>query len=215
MIPVIYEDEAILVIWKPDNIPSQRDFSRTKDALTWVEEYLKQSAYLIHRLDRHVQGLMIFAKTKEAAAHLNKQMVSHTFGKTYHAVVMGKAKESDTLIHYLRKEKGVAVISEMPKEGYKRAELDYRCRSTVTFGEQTISLLEVVLKTGRYHQIRSQLKAAQLPIVGDPKYGTRQIGHQIISKIGLQAVELSIVHPMTKKPMHWHHEHQEEPFNLI
>ncbi len=215
MIKVIYEDTAILVVWKPDNVPSQRDFSRTKDAQTMVEEYLGKPVFLIHRLDRHVQGLMVFAKTKVAAAGLNKQMTNHDFGKSYLALVVGEAKESETLVHYLRKEKGVAHISDIEKEGHKRAELSYVCKKTETINGHRLSLLYITLKTGRFHQIRSQLQAVHLPIVGDPKYGICQIGEQKIRKIGLQAVDLSLTHPITKKPMHWHHEHQEEPFNLI
>lgn len=215
MIDVKYEDADILVIWKPDNVPSQRDFSRTKDALTMVEEYLKQPAFLIHRLDRHVQGLMIFGKTKESAAALNKQIAAHDFDKCYLAVVEGEAKNEDTLIHYMRKEKGVSKVIDKPKDGYKRGELSYIRKTCHTIDERPISLLYITLKTGRYHQIRSQLQAVGLPIVGDPKYGVSQLGDRQIKKIGLQAVDLSIKHPKTNKTMHWHHEHQQEPFNLI
>lgn len=142
-----------------------------------VKKYLKEKYNkpgevflgLLHRLDRPVSGIVLFARTSKGASRLSEQFRSHTVKKVYHALVQGIPKsKTGTLVHYLKKDKNknVVTVFDKPTKDALRAELDYEV--VEKRGERTI--VKIILKTGRSHQIRTQLQAIDCPIVGDVKY---------------------------------------------
>jgi len=203
---VIFEDNHIIVVEKKPNIPSQSDKTEDMDMLTIVKDYIKQkynkpgNVYvgLVHRLDRPVGGIMIFAKTSKAAARLSEQVRNKDFGKEYLAVVDGKIEQlQGTLEDYLYKDErnNISKVVEPNKKNSKLAKLDYE---VLKYNEvKNLSLVRVNLHTGRHHQIRVQLSNFGHSIFGDQKYGTRGQGKQI----ALWAYKLKILHPITKEEM--------------
>src|SRR5690625_1347139 len=177
-IPILYEDNHLLVVEKPVNIPVQQDASEDLDLLTFLKDDIKRRynkpgnvfLALVHRLDRPVGGVIIFAKTSKAASRLSDQFRKSNIVKRYLAVVRGTPEKfEDQLTDYLlknNKENKVYVVSEHKKQA-KKAILDYKLLGT----EDCLSLLNVTLHTGRPHQIRVQLSSRGLPIYGDQKYG--------------------------------------------
>jgi len=205
MLDIVYEDNHILVVIKPQNVPTQEDESKDKDMITLLKEYLKEkynkpgNVYvgLVHRLDRPTGGLMIFAKTSKSASRLSESIRLGEVEKNYLACIKGVPKDRRaTLVNYLKKDtkNNVVTIAPQSEEGAKRAELNY------TFLEQVeqISLLSVSLQTGRSHQIRVQLAYIKHPILGDVKY-KGQLAQNM--KLALWAYELKFMHPVTKKVM--------------
>lgn len=203
---VIYEDNHIIVVEKPVNIPSQGDKTGDTDMLTIIKEYIKEkynkpgNVYLglIHRLDRPVGGVMVFAKTSKAAARLSEQVREKEFQKSYLVIVDGKMeKEKGTLEDYLLKNEKTNT-SKVVKEGTKNskyAKLDYEVLKYDK--ELNLSVLKILLHTGRHHQIRVQLSSRGHSIYGDQKYGGRGHGKQI----ALWAYKLQISHPVSKEKM--------------
>ncbi len=203
---VIYEDNHIIVVEKIPNIPSQADKTGDTDMLSLVKSYIKEkynkpgNVYLglVHRLDRPVGGIMIFARTSKAASRLSNQVREKIFKKKYLAVVEGKfEKEEVTLENYLAKNTKTntsKVVNKSNKDA-KLAKLDYKVLSYNK--QENLSLVEINLHTGRHHQIRVQLENIGHSLYGDQKYGT--IGKN--KQIALWAYELTIVHPTTKEEM--------------
>ena len=203
---VIYEDNHIIVVEKIPNVPSQSDKTGDIDMLTMVKQYIKEkynkpgNVYLglVHRLDRPVGGIMIFAKTSKAASRLSDQVREKVFKKKYLAVVDGKIEnKSGTLEDYLYKDErnNISKVVNKDKKNAKLAKLDY---DVIKYDEvKKLSLVKVNLYTGRHHQIRVQLSNFGHSIFGDQKYGTRGQGKQI----ALWAYELTINHPITKEEM--------------
>lgn len=201
---IIYEDNHIIVVEKTPNIPSQSDKTGDIDMLTIVKQYLKAkynkpgNVYLglIHRLDRPVGGIMIFAKTSKAAGRLSNQVRNKTFRKKYLAVTDGEITEKNGVLEdYLYKDErnNISKVVNKDKKNAKLAKLDYE---VITYNEiKKLSLLKINLHTGRHHQIRVQLSNFGHSIFGDQKYGTRGKGKQI----ALWAYELTIEHPITKE----------------
>ncbi len=201
---VIYEDNHIIVVEKPPNIPSQSDKTGDIDMLTLVKQYIKEkynkpgNVYLglIHRLDRPVGGIMIFAKTSKSAGRLSEQVREKIFKKKYLAVVDGKIENANgTLEDYLYKDErnNISKVVKKEKKNAKIAKLDYE---VITYNKlKDLSLLKINLHTGRHHQIRVQLANFGHSIFGDQKYGTRGNGKQI----ALWAYELTIQHPISKE----------------
>lgn len=203
---VIFEDNHIIVIEKPVNVPSQSDKTEDLDMLTILKKYLKEKynkpgevyTGLIHRLDRPVGGVMVFAKTSKAASRLSEQVRNKEFLKKYLAIVDGKLKNDEGILedYLLKNEKNN--MSKVVKEGTKNskyANLEYK---VLFYNELTnLSLLEIKLNTGRHHQIRVQLANLGNSICGDQKYGTRGRGKQI----NLWAYEIKIKHPISKEEL--------------
>lgn len=204
---ILYEDNHIIVVSKPQGIPSQPDESGDKDLLTMVKEYIKEKynkpgeafVGLVHRLDRPTGGAMVFAKTSKGAARLAEQMKAGEFDKTYFAVVCGHPRDAKgKIVSYLKKDEktNMAMIVPQATTGAKRAELDYE---TLEYNPETNhSLLKVKLYSGRGHQIRVQLKSIKCPIFGDQKYGGEDMPKFMLN---LFAVELSFLHPISKQKL--------------
>lgn len=203
---VIYEDNHIIVVEKPVNVPSQGDKTGDKDMLTVIKEYIKEKykklgdVYLglVHRLDRPVGGVMVFAKTSKAASRLSEQVRVKEFKKTYLVIVNGKLeKDKDTLEDYLLKNERNN-MSKVVKEGTKNSKLAKLDYEVIKYNEEiNLSVLKINLHTGRHHQIRVQLSSRGHSIYGDQKYGGRGHGKQI----ALWAYKLCIKHPITKEEM--------------
>ena len=203
---VVYEDNHIIVVIKPQNIPTQEDDSKDKDLLTMVKEYIKikenkpGNVYvgLVHRLDRPTGGLMVFAKTSKAASRLTQEMHTDDFKKRYLTVVVGKPRDKRAkLVNYLMKNARTNTVQVVPEltTNAKRAELEYQ----VLDEKEKVSLVEVQLLTGRSHQIRVQMKHIGCPVYGVVKYGGDSLakGHNL----ALWAYELKFIHPTTKENM--------------
>ncbi len=200
---VIYEDNHIIVVLKPQGVPSCGDDSGDDSVLEMVRRYIKVTyekpgnvyVGLVHRLDRPTGGVMVFAKTSKAAARLSQQMKDGDFEKKYLAVLVGCPKEpSATLVNYLKKNplNNMVYISTQTEEGAKLASLDYR----VLEDKVKLSLVEVKLHTGRTHQIRVQMAGISHPVYGDMRYGGEYAKK---GNLALWAYSLSFTHPVTKE----------------
>jgi 23S rRNA pseudouridine1911/1915/1917 synthase len=203
-IPIIYEDNHLLIVVKPPNMPTQADDSLDLDLLTALKEDIKQryskpgSVYLglVHRLDRPVGGAMVFAKTSKAASRLSESIRSRDFGKCYWAVVHGTPKKAqDRLVHYLVKDTKTNMVTAVDKKHpeAKEAILEYETLAH----HNGLSLVYIQLHTGRSHQIRVQFATIGNPLYGDQRYGAHvnQAGQQI----ALWSAELSFEHPTLKE----------------
>lgn len=202
---IIYEDNHLLVVLKPSNIPVCEDESKDLDLLTYLKKYLKEkynkpgNVYLglVHRLDRPVSGIMVFAKTSKAASRLSEQIRNHTFKKQYMAVVMGKVLTKDTLIDKLLKNNktNTTIVNEKGKEAILDYELiDY---------QDDYSLVKINLKTGRSHQIRVQFASRNHFLYGDQRYNPYVKEKQ---QIALFANKISFIHPVTKEKLEFEEE---------
>lgn len=203
---IIFEDNHLLVVEKPVNIPVQGDNTNDSDMLSILKQDLKErynkpgEVYLglVHRLDRPVGGIMVFAKTSKAASRLSDQVRTRTFKKIYLAIVRGiPPKPKCTLRDYLLKDSStnmVSVVSENTIDA-KEAILDYE----VLKSTKSLSLLRVQLHTGRSHQIRVQLSHAGYTLYGDQRYGVdvNKPGQQI----ALWANSITFIHPTKKEEM--------------
>lgn len=206
MLNIIYEDNHIIVVQKIPNIPSQGDKTGDMDMLTIIKQYIKQkdnkpgNVYLglIHRLDRPVGGVMVFAKTSKAAARLSEQVRNKELKKEYLVVADGKFQNNaGHLENYLLKNErnNLSKVVKPETKNSKLAVLDYEI---IKYNEETnLSVVKVKLHTGRHHQIRVQLSNIGHSIYGDQKYGTRGHGKQI----ALWAYKLSFNHPITKQEL--------------
>ena len=173
---VLYEDNHLLVVEKPANVPVQADISGDEDLLSRCKAYIKEAYHkpgdvylgLVHRLDRPVGGVMVFARTSKAAARLTVQFQNRQAKKHYVAIVSGRPQPKDTLTDWLLKNESTNTTAAVPEgtDGAKRAVLSYRTLARA--GGK--ALLDVSLETGRPHQIRVQLSSRGMPIEGDMRY---------------------------------------------
>lgn len=203
-IDILYEDRELLVCRKPAGVPVQTGKIGQKDMVSILRNYRngkESDTYigLVHRLDQPVQGVMVFAKTKMAAADLSRQMADGKMKKQYLAVVCGKPlKKEGVLVDYLLKDGRTNTSTIVPEgtKGAKRAELRYRIAAETP----EYALAEIDLLTGRHHQIRVQMAGAGMPLAGDRKYNLSREG-QTEKYVALAAHRLSFVHPVSKKEM--------------
>ena len=197
---ILYEDNHIIVVEKKINIPVQEDESKDEDLLTIIKKYIKDkynkpgNVYLglVHRLDRPVGGVMVFAKTSKAASRLSDQVRTHQISKKYYAIVEGKLNKEGILKDKLLKDTKTNIV-RVDKNG-KDSELSYKLVDT----KNNLNLVDIDLKTGRSHQIRVQFSSRNNPLYGDQKYNKNaKVGEQI----ALFAYQLSFYHPTTKELM--------------
>jgi len=197
-INIIYEDNHLLVVEKPINIPVQEDSTKDENLLDILKKYIKEkynkpgNVYLglVHRLDRPVGGIMVFARTSKAASRLSEQIRNKTFKKIYNAVVIGNINDKGTLKDKLLKDEknNIVTVDEKGKE----AILNYNKISN----KDNMSLVEINLETGRSHQIRVQFSHYGYPLYGDNKYNKNaKVGEQI----ALFAKRIEFIHPTTKE----------------
>ena len=193
---VLYEDNHIIVVVKPYNVLSQGDSTGDTSIMDMVKSYIKEKYHkpgnvylgLVHRLDRPVGGIMVFARSSKAASRLTKAFNEHRITKKYLAIVHGKMeKDKDTLVDKIEKtSEGNSIISNNGKEAILDYEvLDYN-------GENDCSLVSIVLKTGRHHQIRVQFSSRGHYLLGDQRYGILDN-----KQISLFSYYLSFEHPVT------------------
>ena len=203
---VLYEDNHVIVVVKPHNVPTQEDESGDKDMLSMVKEYIKEKynkegeAFigLVHRLDRPTGGIMVFARNSKSASRLSKQIADKEMSKTYYAVTNAIPKQkSGRLVNQLKKDEKNNIVRIVPisEKGAKQAELAYKVLAT----EGENALVEVKLITGRGHQIRVQFSGINCPLYGDNKYGKNNTKGTI--NLGLWAGRLEFLHPVTKQKM--------------
>ena len=199
---VLYEDNHIIVVLKKANILSQADSTGDMDMLTIVKKYIKEkynkpgNVYLglVHRLDRPVGGIMVFARTSKAASRLSEQVRNKKFKKSYMAVVRGKLpNDKDKFVDYLKKlDNGNTIVTN--ESNGKYSELSYE---VVNYNKKDdMSLVNIDLKTGRHHQIRVQFSSRGYPLCGDQRYGK-----QDNTQIALYAYRLEFIHPTTKEEL--------------
>lgn len=198
---IIYEDNHLLVVEKPAGIPVQEDSSKDIDMLTILKEYRKINENkpgeafigLVHRLDRPVSGIMLFAKTSKAASRLSDQIRQNTFHKTYLAVVSGALPSNGKFEDYLIKNEKENKSFVTTKEKGKYSCLEYEVLST----KDNMSLVEINLITGRPHQIRVQFSSRNHSLIGDSKYGHNPNNIDI----ALFAKSIIFNHPTTKEEL--------------
>jgi 23S rRNA pseudouridine1911/1915/1917 synthase len=193
---ILYNDKAVVVLNKPSSIPTQPDLTGDNSLLQLTEAFLNEKLYIVHRLDRVASGLVIFAKTPEAAASLSLQFQLKKTEKRYWAVVENKPpKDSDVLVHFLKKnaKTNTSKAFDAETKDAKRAELRYILRGV----SDRYVLLEIELFTGRHHQIRAQLAKIGCPIKGDVKYGARR--NNLDRSIHLHAWKLQFEHPISRE----------------
>ncbi|MBQ8506282.1 MAG: RluA family pseudouridine synthase [Clostridia bacterium] len=196
-IPVIYEDNHLLVVVKPANLPTQADSSGDDDLLSILKRYIGEkynkpgAVYLglVHRLDRPVGGVMVFARTSKAASRLSEAFRTHEQDRRYLAVIEGEVRENMELTDYLLKDGKTGMVRVVKKDapGAKQA----RLISRPIAARNGLTLSHVQLFTGRAHQIRVQHAHAGHPLWGDMRYGHGMPGRQI----ALWACELTLDHP--------------------
>lgn len=212
---VIYEDNHLLVVNKPANVPMQEDSSKDLDLLSLAKNYLKEkynkpgNVYLglVHRLDRPVSGVCVFAKTSKAASRLSKQVSEHTLKKEYLAVVYdNNLKDEDTFKDKLLKDTKRNLVKVDPNG--KDSSLDY----VVLNRKDNLALVKVNLHTGRSHQIRVQFSSRNHPLWGDQKYNKQaKIGEQI----ALHAYRLTFKHPTTNETLAFVCDVNRKPFDIM
>ena len=201
-ISILYEDNHLLVVEKPVNLIMQADSTNDIDLLSLMKEYLKETYQkpgnvylgLVHRLDRPVGGVCVFAKTSKAASRLSDQIRTHTFQKTYQAVLEGNSKSQDTLVDYLVKDSktNTTTVTSSNDSNGKKAILHYRTLSQ----KESLSLVEIQLETGRSHQIRVQFSSRDIPLWGDQRYNKNA---KVKQQIALWATRITFQHPTTKE----------------
>lgn len=205
MINILYEDNHLLVVEKPCNMPTQQDESEDLDLLTCLKEDLKirynksGNVYLglVHRLDRPVGGIMVFAKTSKAASRLSDQIRTHQFQKTYRAIVnYNGLKKQDTWIDMVKKDHktNTSKVTSIRDPQGKEAILSY----SILDINQNLACVEISLKTGRSHQIRVQFSSRNHALWGDQRYNPSAKENQ---QIALWAYSIRFIHPTTKQQL--------------
>jgi 23S rRNA pseudouridine1911/1915/1917 synthase len=208
---VLFEDNHCLAVLKPAGVLTMGDRTGDVSLVDLAREYLRQKydkpgnvfVGVVHRLDRPVSGVLLFARTSKAAARLSEQFRKHTVRKVYHCVVEGRPTESSgELVDWLAKDesqnrsrvaRGSGVRGQGSEEE-KLSRLNFRCLKSAG----SLSLLEIELLTGRSHQIRVQLSSRGLPICGDAKYGSKT---KLDGWLALHAAALTFEHPTQHEPI--------------
>ena len=203
-INIIYQDNHLIAVDKPAGLLTQPDPDNIRDNLEnmakkWVKETFGKPGnvflHAVHRLDREVGGIVLFARTSKALSRMNEQMREQSIRKTYFAVVSIKPVETHgRLVHFLKHTSHMARIVEPDETGGKKAVLEY----SIIKADFSGCLLEISLITGRYHQIRAQLSAIGCPVAGDVRYGGTPLKTGV-EGILLHHTRMQFLHPTTRK----------------
>ena len=206
---ILYEDKDLIVVIKPAGVQSQSADSFQDDMVSLLKKHIAGSRQegtgdepyigVVHRLDTMVEGVMVYAKTRDAAAQLSRQVRDGDIGKRYQAVLCGIPKDktghlTDYLVQDART--NMSRVAKASDAGAKQAELTYRLLDKKFVGGEQLSRVEIELITGRHHQIRVQFASRGWPVLGDIKYGSRKA-----DRLYLVSGEISFTHPRTKKKM--------------
>lgn len=192
---ILYSDNHIVVCIKPIGVLSQADMGGGESMLTMLKDIFGGEIYPLHRLDKGVSGVMVYARTKLAASELSRDIAEHRFKKEYLAVVNGTPEPSGEMVDLLFKDskKNKSFVVNRIRKGVKEARLTYDLIKSD--GEK--SLVKILLDTGRTHQIRVQFSSRKMPLLGDKKYG----GNDEYKNIALFSYKLTFNHPKTKEPL--------------
>ncbi len=205
---ILFEDTHFIILSKPQGVPSQKDQTGDKDLCTAVADYISRrdgkrtSLFVVHRLDRPVGGIIVYAKSAGAAGAFSKIISAHEIDKKYICVTDGKPPSiHGQLIHHLKKKAGqnVSVAVHANNDGAKEARLDYTCLESIAIRRDVLSLMEITLHTGRHHQIRVQMSSADMPLWGDAKYHPNARRKRNWTQIALWSYRLDFTHPFTKE----------------
>ena len=201
---VLYEDNHIVVVVKPNNMLVQGDATGDTDVLTWLKQYIKEKynkpgeafVGLVHRMDRPVGGLLVFARTSKAASRLSDQVRTHELCREYVCVCEGTVPDRFTLQDWLQKDETTNMVKVLP------AYLKLQGKEAILHGRNAAnrsnhSLCCIRLETGRAHQIRVQMQHSGHPLWGDNRYGHGKRGQQI----ALWGMRLTLKHPITGENM--------------
>lgn len=207
MLDILYEDNHIIVCYKPKGILSQADGSDKQDMLTLIKAYIKEKynkpgdVYigLVHRLDLNTSGVMVFARTSKAASRLSEQIRNNEFKKEYLALVEGVLtnKNDIELISYIKKDEGLKKSFINPNG--QKSVLEYRVLTNSKINDKEVSLVNIKLHTGRFHQIRCQMSSINHTLYGDKKYGSKINIDPLL--FPLYAYKLIFTHPTLKTEM--------------
>ena len=210
---ILFEDSGVIVLVKPVGVPSETTQNGEKGILDSLKNQQGlNDAFLLHRLDRNVGGVMVFAKTKKSAANISKQIQENTFKKTYLAVVDGIIEEKQGVykdLLFKDSSKNRSYVVNRMRKGVKEASLEY----IVLNENENKSLVKVTLHTGRTHQIRVQFSSRKTPLCGDIKYGSKDRE----SDIALFSHSISFCHPVTEEILTFTDlpEKENYPWNLL
>lgn len=214
---IIYEDSDIIAVRKPCGVASQTERGGAQDMVSMLMNYFHRQGQgmpyvgVVHRLDKNVGGVMVYAKNKKAAANLSSQMAAPAAGgkkaavKKYYAVIYGGEKLgtegvlSDMLVRDGRT--NTSGVAERGERDAKRAELEYRVSAVGSLNGTEVRVLDITLMTGRHHQIRVQLSSRGCPLVGDKKYGAEANAECGYRGVGLYSYSLTVRHPSTGREM--------------
>jgi len=195
---ILHKDHHIIVLNKPSGLATQQDKSGDPNAHQMAMAYAHRDLYIVHRLDQRVSGVLVFAKTKEAAAFLSKQWKEKTTEKIYYGIVPSTdIPSTGTLKHYLTFENknNITTAHQDHIDGSNESTLEYKVIQQL----ENFMVLQIQLISGRKHQIRAQLAAIGVPIRGDIKYGSKRTNPD--GSIDLHAYSLEFLHPSDKKPV--------------
>ena len=192
---ILYNDEHIVVCIKPIGILSQADSHGQKSMISELSNLYGCEIHPLHRLDKGVSGVMVYAKTRFAASKLSQDIAEHRFKKEYLAVVSGVPNENGQMFDLLFKDsrKNKSFVVDRMRRGVKEASLEYELIKT----DNENSLVRVLLHTGRTHQIRVQFASRKMPLLGDKKYG----GNSDFENIALLSYRITFNHPKTKQEL--------------
>lgn len=226
-IDILYEDEYMMACVKPFGMPSQGDKSNDEDMVTYLKNYLFDNSDIdeepyvavIHRLDRPVGGVMLFAKTPEVAAKLSDQMQDGEIIKYYQAILTGELpNDFGEVVSYLAKDSKTNTTKLVKKgdKGAKKAVLNYEVLDVFETDDGVFSYVLIELITGRHHQIRAQMASLGCGIWGDTKYNPMfSKTKKKFTQIGLYSSRIELNHPITGEELVFKSEPEGEAFDII